>query len=51
MKMVLVTPTELKERTLQFALRVLEVVDALPHTAKGKAIVVASINTAKHNRD
>lgn len=32
------TPTELKERTMQFALRVLEVVDALPRSVKGKAI-------------
>jgi four helix bundle protein len=29
-------PQEFKERTMAFALRVLEVVDALPHSAKGR---------------
>lgn len=32
------TPDELKERTMKFALRVLEVVDALPQGTKGWAI-------------
>jgi len=31
-------PQELKERTKQFALRVIRLVDALPNTPKGKAI-------------
>jgi four helix bundle protein len=31
-------PQELKERTKQFALRVMRLVDALPNTPKGKAI-------------
>jgi four helix bundle protein len=31
-------PQELKERTKQFALRVMRLVDALPHTPKGRAI-------------
>lgn len=32
------TPTELKERTVQFALRVLKLADALPNTASGRTI-------------
>ncbi len=31
-------PQELKERTKQFALRVMRLVDALPRTAKGTAL-------------
>ena len=32
------TPAELKERTLEFAVRVLKFADALPNTASGRAI-------------
>jgi hypothetical protein len=31
-------PQDLKERTKQFALRVMHLVDALPNTPKGRAI-------------
>jgi four helix bundle protein len=32
------TPNELKERTLQFAVRVLKFADALPNSASGRAV-------------
>jgi four helix bundle protein len=32
------TPHELKERTMQFAVRVLKLADALPRTASGKTV-------------
>lgn len=31
-------PTELKERTIQFAVRVLKLADALPNTASGRTV-------------
>jgi four helix bundle protein len=34
----LMNPTELKQRTKEFALRVMKLVDALPHTRSGNAI-------------
>ena len=33
-----VTPTELKERTIRFAVRVLRLADALPNTASGRTV-------------
>ena len=32
------TPAELKERTIQFAVRVLKLADALPNTASGRTV-------------
>lgn len=32
------TPTELKERTIEFAVRVLKFADALPNTASGRTV-------------
>jgi four helix bundle protein len=38
LQIVSVTPAELKDRTKQFALRVLKLVEALPNTIGGRAI-------------